>query len=319
MVCCDLCGITCHGDCLGDFDGGVQDGKTSEHSSSRKWVCGVCEDKRAPTSTRPPNEGKNGKPARVVRPTAKTEGNKVKVKWERPSHKCVLCVHSGGAMYKVSADKLFHDNCVSDGIIAPGEEGWVHDICKIAVKPRAALNMFEICAICGDEGSGSAPLVGLKSLSKCCVDGCNVLFHPMCAVAGNTIMGEAAARTVRAERLRRVEEKMEREKKEREKKKEEEEEVREKEERGKARTRGLRARSARRSARTRCLRARSARTRCLRARHVSRPAQNALFSCLVAGNFAAQTAWLANGRKTGATQVRRAPAAFPCGFRLYSD
>jgi hypothetical protein len=110
-------------------------------------------------------------------------------------------------MTKVSADPTFYKNAVADGLVEEGDEScWVHDVCKICIAPRETLAVEERCALCGKthplKGRVKAEpgIMRLNALAKCCVDGCSVVFHPMCAVAGNNTMGECAAKQVRAPR-----------------------------------------------------------------------------------------------------------------------
>jgi len=123
-------------------------------------------------------------------------------KWEKLiSRKCILCPHSGGAMSPV---------CKTN------QNEWVHEICRIwssNFKTTDKINKFDnFCAICGAEGtnikshehhdsndnlkklfqSGQETNIqqnNIKSsqLIKCAANGCNVYFHPFCAMLVNKL------------------------------------------------------------------------------------------------------------------------------------
>jgi hypothetical protein len=93
--------------------------------------------------------------------------------YARPSHKCSLCPHLGGAMSKFNALK-------------DDKKHWTHEICRIWCRSTRLFSpVFQVetvCAICGLGNLGklrsSDPVV---SLMKCAAKGCHVYFHPMCA------------------------------------------------------------------------------------------------------------------------------------------
>ncbi|GMI09130.1 hypothetical protein TrVE_jg12627 [Triparma verrucosa] len=105
--------------------------------------------------------------------------------WSRPSHSCILCYHTGGAMSPYSE---------------PGQtwqhgQMWVHEVCRIwsMHKKRVASNPdVEKCALCGVvEGQGSGSRVDdvmLRRLARCAHKDCSVTFHPMCAKIGSAQM-----------------------------------------------------------------------------------------------------------------------------------
>jgi hypothetical protein len=210
MLGCKLCGITVHQNCISVDEGGSFSGTTN----SKVWVCGVCNDKSINPNS---GDGRGVRASRIVPGDSKKFeefagapiSKKTVPEWIRPSHNCVLCVHKGGSMLKLTNDEKLQEDCVADGIVGQDGEGWCHDICRLCVAPRAGL-VSECCALCGVTEPTSLD-VKIRKLSKCCVTGCNVLFHPMCAVAGNNVMGERAAQIVRRERAERFGEKKERE------------------------------------------------------------------------------------------------------------
>lgn len=103
----------------------------------------------------------------------------------RPSWKCSLCPHSGGAMSPTyDSSGINNDNPIS----------WTHEVCRIWTMSPAVTNtnkgMFsklsDICAICGKGGSlSSDPRLrqnSMNGLVKCAAKSCNVTFHPFCAL-----------------------------------------------------------------------------------------------------------------------------------------
>lgn len=100
-------------------------------------------------------------------------GSSENVGYVRPSHKCSLCPHMGGAMSKFHSPK-------------DDKKQWTHEICRIWCQPTGLFSpVFQVetvCAICGLGNLGKLRSnESVVSLTKCAAKGCHVFFHPMCA------------------------------------------------------------------------------------------------------------------------------------------
>lgn len=136
-----------------------------------------------------------------------------KGKYMRPSHKCSLCPHLGGAMSRMKTASK------------DSESRWAHEICRVWSQPSdtdtsSHLRLSSIyqaessCVICGkghiddfkpvkqeDCTVGGATAVSSEGLgvdvglTKCAAKGCNLFFHPMCAtlISRVTTLPEASA------------------------------------------------------------------------------------------------------------------------------
>jgi hypothetical protein len=101
------------------------------------------------------------------------QGSSERAGYVRPSHKCSLCPHLGGAMSKFNALK-------SD------KKYWTHEICRIWCRSTGLFSpVFQVetvCAICGLGNLGKfRSNDSVVSLMKCAAKGCHIFFHPMCA------------------------------------------------------------------------------------------------------------------------------------------
>ena len=112
----------------------------------------------------------------------------------RPSWKCTLCPHSGGAMSPAIDDDDFHRESANN----PNK--WTHEVCRIwagsIMKKQLFSSLSNVCALCGlkntnrkdskstNDSSQINNVEGCSSngLVKCAAHGCFVTFHPFCAM-----------------------------------------------------------------------------------------------------------------------------------------
>ncbi|GMH46815.1 hypothetical protein TL16_g12459 [Triparma laevis f. inornata] len=231
---CAFCNITCHLDCCYDtgmvggvgrnkfwlcavceFEKNHSEMKVETVTSKLATQIEAQQQQQTPqqsrTSTTPPSSSttssedpeKLDAPKRAVRASrliqTDADGQK-KIpspppNYKRPSHNCILCYHTGGAM------SPYTDPNLTSGSIA-----WVHEICRVwsinLQRPSSNADV-EKCALCGVvEGQGSGSRVDdvmLRRLARCGHKDCMVSFHPMCAKIGSKQMRERMEKEIEEE------------------------------------------------------------------------------------------------------------------------
>ena len=181
---CVDCGLFVHVDCClnkGYFFGG----------DNLLWRCAVCQD--AYLSAKEADGREGGPPTAAMKPRRSTTlPSRFRVGQEefskfvsRPSPKCTVCPHSGGAMSMVTTRCQGTDT---------SNKRWVHDICRLYCRPfndhpvknGPNLQSINVCSICGTKGDKNNEFA--SGLAICAAKGCYIKFHPMCAVLSTKVL-----------------------------------------------------------------------------------------------------------------------------------
>jgi len=231
---CKDCSLLVHENCC--LDKGKYENALGENGEFI-WQCSLCRDawQFSSTSDSSDETEKQLLPSRKSRRTSRLPNRFTKdmetndeilrhknQSKARPNPKCTLCPHSGGAM-----SKLIQDNTTS----------WTHEICRVwcsqrnesftnsAVTPyKSSYESFQssVCCICGTDCSKNINEKktnnmnadhGVSGLIRCAANGCNVMFHPMCATLISKLRTPEFAATADDKQKNAESEKMKRDKK----------------------------------------------------------------------------------------------------------
>jgi len=214
---CVDCGLLVHLSCCKD-KGEISRGDEYDILASdphlpievEKWRCSVCvhyknnnkmgskDEKNVHNSVEAPKRKKARRASKMPSRYLSKSYNQVSISTKikanhkyRPSFKCSLCPHSGGAMSPA---------CAFDDSVNFQCQKWTHEVCRIwNTRPQhdnVEPYLPDICAICGEcnpsnishqvESPQHLESKEKKSRSnflvKCAAKGCMVAFHPFCAM-----------------------------------------------------------------------------------------------------------------------------------------
>ena len=124
--------------------------------------------------------------------------------------KCIFCPHSGGVMSRIPTSSSIGERCPdnkdddgSNNKSNANDCDWAHDVCRTWCTPLPAaagdaancVSKQNVCAICGNNNGKkgnrkeSSSLLS-SGLIKCAARGCQVHFHPFCALLASKLIDD---------------------------------------------------------------------------------------------------------------------------------